>query len=345
MAGENGTASHDVIAQLQAGITAYDFNQVMRLLEAHYADKPRFATGAKLSDDAVRFGQEADLQFAPSALARFDLHNQVPRLSVHCFGMFGPNGPLPLHLTEYARERLRNHHDDTFARFADIFHHRMIALFYRAWANSRPAVSFDRPDTDRFGFYIGALQGRATPAFRNRDALPDRLKWFYSGHFSTQTKHPDGLRAMIGDLFHTKVGINEFVGEWMAIAASDQSRLGVAPQLASLGESALVGGSVWGCQHKFRIVLGPLNFKQYLSLLPGADALAQLVAIVRNYIGDELVWDAQLLLKQQEVPSELVLGSAGNTVAGQLGWSSWLGPRNTAQDADDLLLNPYIHQF
>ena len=45
------------------------------------------------------------------------------------FGLLGPNGPLPLHLTEYVRERLRHHADPTFARFLDLFHHRF-ALFF-----------------------------------------------------------------------------------------------------------------------------------------------------------------------------------------------------------------------
>ena len=62
------------------------------------------------------------------------------------FGLLGPNGPLPLHLTEYARERLRHAGDPTLSRFLDIFHHRFLALFYRAWAQAQPHVNRDRPE-------------------------------------------------------------------------------------------------------------------------------------------------------------------------------------------------------
>ena len=349
MAGENWATTQSLIQRLEEDASRFDFYAAVRLIEALNPDKPRMGTSVKLADDAVRFSQEPELQFAASSLSHYKPAAQhAARLAVNFFGLYGPNGPMPLHLTEYARERLRHHHDPTIARFADIFHHRMISLFYRAWANTRPTVAYDRPQSDRFGFYIGALQGKAGDAFRKRDALPDRAKLFYAGHFSVQTKHPEGLRAIIGDILATTVRVEEFVGEWMEIQTNEQSRLGLLPHLATLGESALIGARVWGCQHKFTLVLGPLSLNQYLSLLPGAQALAQLIAVVRNYVGDELVWDANLVLQSGQVPTELALGvpSAvnGNSMNGtaQLGWSMWLGPRYCEQDADDLMLNPYV---
>ncbi len=234
------------------------------------------------------------------------------------------------------------------ARFADIFHHRMISLFYRAWANARPTVSYDRPESDRFGFYVGSLLGLAGESLQHRDALDDRAKLFYAGHFSAQTKCADGLQAIISDLLKINVQIKEFIGEWMRIQESDQSRLGYQPGLSTLGQSALLGAMVWGCQHTFRLVLGPLNLDQYLALLPGAAALEKLKAIVRNYVGDEMVWDAQLVLKSQQVPAELVLHTpktaSESSMHGEarLGWTTWLGPRRNAADACDLTLNPFF---
>lgn len=353
MAGENRTTPQSLVAELERDASRFDFYAAVRLLESLNAGKPRLGNSIKLADDAVRFSQDPELQFPASALAayRTDTSN-APRLSVNFFGLFGPNGPLPLHLTEYARERLRHHHDPTLARFADIFHHRMIALFYRAWANTRPTIAFDRPESDAFRGYVGSLLGIRGTAFDQRDELDDRAKLFYAGHFSAHQQHPEGLRAIIGDILWVKVRIEEFVGEWMAIQVQDQTRLGVSPDIASLGQSALLGASVWGCQHKFRIVLGPLNLDRYLSLLPGATALAQLVAMVRNYLGDELVWDVNLLLRRDQVPRELALGlpsaASEDCMPGtaQLGWSMWLGPRGSeVGDADDLMLNPFLKQF
>jgi type VI secretion system protein ImpH len=349
MAGENRTSSHFLIEELESAAYRFDFFEALRLLETLNPDRPKLGTSLKAGDDPVRLGQMPELQFPPSALASYKSEGgPAPRLAVHFFGLFGPNGPLPLHLTEYARDRLRNHHDSTFSGFADIFHHRMLCLFYRAWANSRPEVAYDRPDSDRFPFYVDALLGLSGKVFQSRDALPDRAKRFYAGRLSPHVKNPDGLLAVIADILRLNVRIEEFIGEWMEIQPDEHTRLGFSPQVATLGQSALLGAYVWGCQHKFRLILGPLPLHQYLALLPGADALAQLTAIVRNYVGDEFVWDVNLILQRDQVPEEISLGQPREAHAScmhgaaQLGWSMWLGPRTARRDADDLMLDPYF---
>ncbi len=349
MASENRASEHHLTEALIQDASGYDFFEALRLIEAQYQHQPRLGTSVKVSDDPVRFGQPPELQFPISTLSTYTLDEKgLPHLGVNFFGLFGPHGALPLHLTEFARERIRHFHDHTFSRFADIFHHRMISLYYRAWANARPTVSYDRPEADRFAFYIGSLLGIGGEANRKRDALADRAKLYYAGHFSAQTKSPEGLKAIIADVLSVDVQIEEFIGEWMEIQPSEYTRLGYSPEVASLGQSALLGGYVWGCQHKFRVILGPLKLGQYLALLPGAEALSKLTAMVRNYIGDELVWDAKLILKKQDVPTELMLGTSIepnlNSMNGEarLGWSMWLGPRPSSHDADDLTLNPFF---
>ncbi len=254
-------------------------------------------------------------------------------LMVHLFGLFGPDGPLPLHLTEFARDRRRNQRDPTFQRFADMFHHRALSLFYRAWADVRPTVSFDRPEQDRFGEYVAALIGLATPGLRNRDAMPDLSKLHFAGLLSNQTRHAEGLAQMVAAFFDMPVHVESFKGAWLSLPDSDVTRLGEGEGTAQLGGSALLGNRVWSRQHKFRIVFGPLTLAEYERLLPGGLSFHRLVPIVRNYAGDTLVWDVSLILKREEVPP-VRLGRQG-----RLGWTSWLMPRNAPEDAADLFLD------
>ena len=72
------------------------------------------------------------------------------KLPVNFLGLFGPNGPMPVHITEYARERQLNAHDPTLVGFLDLFHHRILSLFYRAWAVNQKAADLDRPKDARF---------------------------------------------------------------------------------------------------------------------------------------------------------------------------------------------------
>ena len=314
---------------------AFHVFQALRRLECAYRDLPRLGDSTRLSDDPLRLTQEPSLAFAPSTLATFDPGDEhhPPRLSEYFLGLFGPQGPLPLHLTEYARDRVRHHNDRTFVGFADIFHHRMLCLFYRAWAEAQPTVSFDRPETDRFHVYMGAPFGLGMPSLWNRDAVPDLAKLHYAGRLTCQTRNAEGLQAILGDFFHLSVVIENFIGHWLPLSKASQCRLGETPATGSLGMTAVIGEQVWDCQYKFRIIIGPMSLAEFQRFLPGSDSLRRLVAWVRNYIGDELLWDVNLVLRKEEVPP-LKLGEGS-----QLGWTTWLTSQPLARDADDLKLD------
>ena len=322
-------------AQLHAEPHAFGFYAVMRLLEAMHPDRPRFGHSTRPAQDVLRLAQEPSVTHTPAQLAGYEpgADGRPDRLLVHFFGLFGTDGPLPLHLTEYARNRRRNHNDPTFQRFADLFHHRAISLFYRAWADVRPTVSFDRPATDRFGHYVGALIGLSTPGLRDRDAMPDLTKLHFAGHFAGQTRHGEGLAAILSAFFTMPVRVEGFIGAWLSLPASDYTRLSGGAVTVALGSTALVGGRVWSRQHKFRIVFGPLSLADYERLLPGGLSFHRLVPIVRNYAGDVLIWDVNLILRRAEIPA-IRLGRQG-----RLGWTTWLMPRPSEADAADLFLD------
>ncbi|HMF97688.1 MAG TPA: type VI secretion system baseplate subunit TssG [Vicinamibacterales bacterium] len=320
-------------AELAAAPYRYDFYQTLRRLECLYEEKPRWGRALRPIDEPVRLGQDPDLSFAPSPLASFETRgDRPPRLQVRLFGLFGPNGPLPIHLTEYARERLQHAGDPTFSRFLDIFHHRFLALFYRAWAQAQPAVSRDRPRDDRFTAYIGTFLGIAPQSYRNRDAVPDLAKLFHVGALIRHVRNAEGLTQILEHFFRVPVRIEQFVGHWLRLG--DGERTFLKTDRAPLGAGAVLGGRVWDRQHKFRIHLGPLTLAQYESFLPGGMPLRKLVDWLRLYLCYELDWDVRMLLKQEEVP-KLSLG--GRT---RLGWTTWLGRRRKTTAADDLHLDP-----
>jgi type VI secretion system protein ImpH len=320
-------------AELAAAPYRYDFYQTLRRLECLYDDKPRWGRALRPVDEPVRLGQDPDLAFAPSPLASFETRgDRAPRLQVRLFGLFGPNGPLPIHLTEYARERLQHAGDPTLSRFLDVFHHRFLALFYRAWAQAQPSVSHDRPRDDRFTSYIGSFIGIAPASFRNRDAVPDLAKLFHVGALIRQPRNKEGLAQILEHFFRVPVRIEEFVAHWLRLDAGERTFLSASG--ATLGAGAVLGGRVWDRQHKFRIHFGPLTLQQYENFLPGGAPLAKLVDWVRTYLCFELDWDVRLILKRDEVP-RLTLG--GGT---RLGWTTWLGRRRKTTPADDLHLDP-----
>jgi len=307
--------------------------QALRLIEAEYADRPRLGESRRPREDAVRLGQDAELAFPTSTLARFDPpeDGRPGRLDSRFFGLFGPNGPLPLHLTEYARDQIRNKHDPTLIAFANIFTHRMLSLFYRAWASGQPAPSFDRPANDPFQRKVAALAGYAGCELDVRDAMPDLAKRHFTGRLGLGTKNTEGLLAILSAFFRVPVKLESFVGCWLFLEPGDRWRLG---SRVRLGRNASLGGRVWSRSSKFRLRFGPLSLEEFLRMLPGGTSLARLEAIVRNYVGDALDWDLNLVLKRDEVP----VAAVGRDAV--LGHTCWIGRRDSRTDADDLFLSP-----
>lgn len=256
------------------------------------------------------------------------------RVDVNFFGLFGANGPLPLHLTEYARDRLRNSGDATLKRFADVFHHRMISLFYRAWACAQPTVSLDRPEADRFSDYVGSVIGIGVPSLRNRDEVPDFAKQHYAGLLGAQARNAAGLAAILSGFLRLPVAVDEFIGHWMTLPDDGLCRLISGPGGQRLGATTVLGRRIWNCQHKFRVVVGPLGLDDFRRLLPGGASLRRLTDWVRNYAGLAYRWDVRLILRKEALPP-LRLGSEA-----RLGWTSWLISRPASGNDSHLLLDP-----
>jgi type VI secretion system protein ImpH len=327
------TDAVSLMKELETRFASFEFYAALRRIECAYPSLPRLGKSARAADEPVRLGQVPSLNFAPAMFAEAERRADGRLwLGGVFFGLFGPNGPLPIHLTEYAHDRRHNFRDYTLARFADVFHHRLMCLFYRGWADAQPTVHSDRPASDRFRTYVGALVGVGQSALRDRDAMPDAAKLHYAGRLSAQARNPESLRTVLEDFFCERVRIHEFQGEWMRLSDEDRLNLGESPRSGTLGLSSTLGENVWGAQSRFRIALGSMPFEAFERFLPGSPALGQLTAIVRNYVGYELAWDLQLILDRSQVPG-IRLGRGA-----RLGWSSWLGSMVRDRDAADVVL-------
>jgi type VI secretion system protein ImpH len=329
-------STEELLRALEQAPYQFDFFDVLRRFECAHPAVMRLGRAPRPCDEPIRLGQEPSLEFSPSTLASFvpSAADKPPRLSVHFLGLLGPNGPLPIHLTDYARDRVRNAGDLALVRFLDVFHHRILALFYRAWADAQPTVSLDRPTEDRFATYLGSLLGLGMPSLRDRDEFPDRAKLFFAGRFAAQQRNCEGLTAIVGAFFGLPVKVEEFVGEWLVLPKEARWRLGRSSRAGVLGQTTVAGARTWQRQSKFRIEFSPLGEIDFHSLLPGGARLRQLVALVRNYIGDSLNWDVRLHLEDRVTRPFRLDQSA------RLGWTSWLGRCPQGKRRQDVILNP-----
>ncbi|MBX3436479.1 MAG: type VI secretion system baseplate subunit TssG [Planctomycetaceae bacterium] len=320
----------DALSELRQRATQFDLYQALRLIDAAHPELPPLGEAAGPYDEAVRIGFDPGLDFAASDIARgvAPADTDQLRLDARGFGLLGPNGPLPLNVTEQIRSALLHHNDAAPLHFIELLQHRLTALFYRAYGQARASIQADRPESDHFALYLGALFGWH-PAAANRDAFSDGSRLYFTGRWAAATRSAEALEAVIVHEFHVPVVVTPFALGWLPLERETQSALGRDGEASLLGEATIVGARVQDRQSQLQLNLGPMPLALFETFLPTGDAFAPLAALVVDFTRGELLCRARLILRADDIPPT-VLGEQG-----QLGYVSWLDPVIGREDATD----------
>jgi len=298
-----------------------DLRSALRLLECSDPSRPRLGHAVRLAEEVVRLSQSVSLGFGGHSLVSLEQGDGPRPWRLHCRypGLFGTNGPLPLHVTEEADRRARHHGDPTAREFIDLFNHRLITLFYRAWADAEPAIAGDRPADNPFADMLGALAGYGEPESRGRDALPEPLHQGSAMWFGPTARSPDGLLALLRRHLDTDAQVIELSGGWVPVPAASRLVLGGRDRRdrARLGDR-LLGRRGWCANGAFRLVVRTPTRTHFESLSRSGRALDVLLDLVRGYVGDELAWELDLEMPATEARPV----SLGRSC--RLGRDSWL---------------------
>lgn len=322
----------------------FRFFQAVRVVERLHPERASVGRQeAAPGREAVRFRTHPSLQFPPSEIHEFSRDGDndgaletdapPPEMTVAFMGLTGPQGVLPNHTTELVAERAR-YKDTALWEFLDLFSHRMISLFYRAWERYRFPVAFERGTHDEFTRHLFALVGMGTEGLRGRLGLPDEGLLLYAGLISQRPHSGVAVESALGDYFRVPARLVPFTGQWLALDDESLCRLGRAN--SALGVSTIAGARVWDTQSKFRMRFGPLTFSEFTAFLPSGRNYGAAVRLTRFLAGAELDFDAQLVLKAEEVPACVLSAAGPNRPA--LGWTTWLKTRPTDRDDSQVVL-------
>lgn len=295
----------------------FDFFAALRRAEALHPDQPRLGDSAALRDEYLDLAQEPHLSFPAANIARYvpATKEHRARLTARFLGMLGPMGPLPLATTDEARLWYMRH-DDAFARFLDIFNGRFLQLFYRAFADARPAEQHVRPNDDRFMDYVGSVIGIGGGPWRGLDSMPDLEKLRFAGLLGARSISAPRIEGLVSGTFGVRAAVEQFVGLALELGPDEVTRLGQAN--ARLGSGCMLGSRVISVDHKFRLQIVTADLPTYEAFLPGGRWCRRLVDTLLNVVGYEYEWDVELLLPEPLAPPAK-LGSYG-----QLGWTGWM---------------------
>ncbi len=311
----------------------FEFFQAVWLAERFARGRAQVGAFAQPRTECLRFAVHNTASFPASEIQSLERRPDRPaRMLVNFMGLTGPEGVLPLYYTQLLKERARAR-DTAGADFFDIFNHRIISLFYRAWEKYRFGIEFARSGRDPVSRRLFDFIGLGTAGLAERQAVPDHALLYYAGLLSARTRSAQGLRQLLEDYFDVPVEIEQFAGTWYRLDPNNQCLLDENPDESErIAFGAVVGDEVWNQQGRIRIRLGPLALERYEEFLPGGSAYEPLRALTRFYAGDELDYEVQLVLRRDEVPRCDLGGTP------RLGWTSWAKTADMHRDPGETIL-------
>jgi type VI secretion system protein ImpH len=317
----------------------FEFFQAVRLLEKIYPERKALGREALPHEEIVRFRSRMSLNFPASQIQEFKdsvdefTDQQKLEMFVNFMGMVGVSGVMPIHYTELIMERIR-YRDTAMWTFLDIFTHRSVSMFFRAWEKYRFPIGYERGQDD-FTAFLFDIVGLGTKGLHGQMDLNDESLLPYGGLIAQKPHSATALGNILSDYFRVKAKILQFFGQWLDLDSASITKLGQAN--SGLGTTAIIGSRVWEQQSKFRIVLGALTFNEFQAFLPSGTAYKPMKSIVRFMNGLEFDFDVQLILQAKQVPSTILTTRAKRRP--MLGWTAFLKTKPFTEDDDQVILN------
>jgi len=319
---EERTAAAGLIELLGGDARRFSFFQIVQLAEALGAGE--IGRGESAAAEQLRFRPMLTMGHPASEVASAELvtdedGRQRLLLETTFLGLYGTMSPLPSFYTE---DLLHEQGEESLVRgFLDIFHHRLISMFYRCWKKYRHYVQFQNGAHDEFSGRLLALTGLKVTGAEEQLSIPPVRLLRYAGILSQRPCSAAGLRCILTDYFQNiPCEVIEHVPRWVALP--DESRCQLGRSGSTLGVDTQLGERVFDRSGKYKVGLGPMGYPTFERFLPGGDNMPVLRQLLRMATADLLAYDVELELRSCDRPTvQLELGSPGSC----LGQTTWLG--------------------
>jgi type VI secretion system protein ImpH len=296
----------------------FNFFKAVHLLEG-LAGGQTPGWGLSQQNDPIRFRVPPGFGFPASDITAITNGTTTvkPEVVVNFMGLIGPKGVLPDWYNEHAQARVFKK-DYAFTDFLDIFHHRLISLFYRAWKKYRLAENF-RPDGgDSISRSLADLVG-LHPGIEKSE--PDFFQCarkrliFFAGMVSRCVPTVAAMEAVVAHAVGAQAEVEQFVPRMLAVHEHDRTRLGI--KNSTLKQDALCGARIRDSSTYFILKLGPLSWDKYLAFQPQSRNLSLVSRLITLLAGIEYEFEIHLVLKGPQIPSLCLGGRLGPPILGR----------------------------
>ncbi|WP_330148526.1 type VI secretion system baseplate subunit TssG [Shewanella oncorhynchi] len=299
---------------------SFDFYQAVYFLQKQLSSQElhwhSVGRDAFPEQELIRFKSVQHLGFPGQAISKVESKDydsadkQAFNIHVSFMGLTGPSGVMPQHYSELMLQRLKLK-DRTMRDFFDIFNHRLISLYYRAWEKHQFACHYGSQQfsQDPFSQVVLKLVGSAS-----------NLNSYYAGAFVAKNRGAQFLKQILTDFLGAEIEIKSLQGHWISLNASECSYLasGVKPEgvNAELGKSMMLGQKVWDVSSIIDINIKATS-EVLRKLLPSQSLNLLVQKLVKEYLAPQV--KARVTLVGRYIDFPTVRLGAGSNQLGQVG--------------------------
>lgn len=303
-----------------------NFHTLVAFIERMAKAKVRVGGDGPVRDEPIRFRHDPSLAFSKSDVTELELSDgsdssgKTFEITTSFLGLTGTVTPLP---TYFCTEVAQNLGDNGVLQdFLDVFHHRILSLFYRSTSRYNYATEFSSDGKDQWSerllAFAGIEIGTAEPAIPRWRLL--RLMPLLVRSGSSTWALRTALEDVLEDhLDGASIEIEQFVGNLVEIAVSQQIRLGV--DNCNLGTTTVLGERAYDRTGKFNIVIGPLSAEAYNRFQSDEEVRQLISGTVGLFCRDPLDYDLALVLGEETIPGLRLSASSPS----KLGIDTFLG--------------------
>lgn len=224
------------------------------------------------------------------------------RLTPAFMGFLGVHGVLPYDYTATIAAQVAFEKNHAGRAFFDTFSHRMMVLFYRAWAACHIESGADADGRDRFLEAQLALAGRPRrPQTADKPAtgIPAEVLARYAALIRHRPVQGEMIAGVLTDFFRVPFRTEPLVGCWVDVSPDNRTILGVQNHVLGFGN--MLGRRYWRRDSLVRLWVGPLTRFDFDGFLSGGSAGAALREMLALFAMPGVAFEVRLILRAADV--------------------------------------------
>lgn len=289
----------DIVKLIEAEGSRFGFFQAVDLLHRLIPNTVSVGELGPPGKEPVRFHHDPNLSFHASDVSSIAVKREGDEIratmTTTFLGLTGTSSPMA---TIFAEDVLRAEAEEesSLRAFYDLFHHRLISLFFRTWKKYRFTVGFKADGTDVFSrrmlSFVGVDMGGAT----HQHGLGPLELLGMAPLLATRTRSPRMMNIILARALPEGVGfvLEPFVARRVTIESGDRVILG--RQRHQIAVTFLIGKSVVDRSGRCRLTIGPVDLETYESLMPGGARFQPLRDIILQFVPPNVEPELEILM-------------------------------------------------